>query len=384
MAGARLQVVVDELALQLGRGVTVDDASGRLMAYSAQGQDVDAARVQAILGRTSDAAVLAWESRFGSAGSRGPYEIPANPDLGMSSRRAVLLVHRGAVLGRVTVLSGDRPWTTEDDDLLARAGEQAAALLAAGLSDDPDQLLAQVVSARSQREARGPWSRLVPQAPALEEPGLVAVAVLGGGAEAGRRWPGRLVWTVVDGTLVVVTAAGAVTTTAGGGRHTEASGGPSGTRLPTGVGDPSVGGLAGVRRAVGQARVAAQLTRLDPALADRSGTGLLAWADAGVYRTLVGPGGLPTGSDPLARLESGADSEMGAQHTLEVWLDHGCDVRSTAAALHLHRSSLYHRLERVAHALGVDLSDGLTRLDLHVALKARRARGVRLPPGWGA
>jgi DNA-binding PucR family transcriptional regulator len=40
-----------------------------------------------------------------------------------------------------------------------------------------------------------------------------------------------------------------------------------------------------------------------------------------------------------------------------VYLTHGCDARKTAEALHLHRSTLYYRLEKITEALR-DLRDG--------------------------
>jgi DNA-binding PucR family transcriptional regulator len=39
-------------------------------------------------------------------------------------------------------------------------------------------------------------------------------------------------------------------------------------------------------------------------------------------------------------------------HTLDVYLGHGGDARKTAATLHLHRSSLYYRLEKLSEAGG--------------------------------
>jgi len=46
--------------------------------------------------------------------------------------------------------------------------------------------------------------------------------------------------------------------------------------------------------------------------------------------------------------------------------------RESSTRLNLHRSSLYYRLDRISQLLGSDLSDGLVRLDLHLALKSRR------------
>jgi sugar diacid utilization regulator len=43
-----------------------------------------------------------------------------------------------------------------------------------------------------------------------------------------------------------------------------------------------------------------------------------------------------------------------------------------AAELHIHRTSLYHRLRRIGEALGRDPLDSFVKLDLHAAIKARR------------
>src|SRR5215203_4689226 len=56
-------------------------------------------------------------------------------------------------------------------------------------------------------------------------------------------------------------------------------------------------------------------------------------------------------------------------HTLDAYLSHGCDARKTAEALHLHRSTLYYRLERITEAVGGDLRDGETRFELMLSIR---------------
>ena len=58
--------------------------------------------------------------------------------------------------------------------------------------------------------------------------------------------------------------------------------------------------------------------------------------------------------------------------TLETYLDLAGDVKATSTRLNLHRSSLYYRLDRITQLLGRDLSGGLVRFELHLALKSRR------------
>ena len=58
--------------------------------------------------------------------------------------------------------------------------------------------------------------------------------------------------------------------------------------------------------------------------------------------------------------------------TLEAYLDRAGDARAAAAALFIHRTTLYHRLRRIERIAGVDLRDGDDRLLLHMALRIRR------------
>jgi hypothetical protein len=135
---------------------------------------------------------------------------------------------------------------------------------------------------------------------------------------------------------------------------------PAGDALPelpghVGVSDPHPPDRAGA--AYQQALAAAELARLDPALPTR-----VRWSELGAYRLLLGaaPDEVLSGlSEVLLR-------------TLEVYLDSGCEVRVAAGHLHLHRTSLYYRLGRIAALTGRDLADGGARLELHLALKLVR------------
>jgi DNA-binding PucR family transcriptional regulator len=54
--------------------------------------------------------------------------------------------------------------------------------------------------------------------------------------------------------------------------------------------------------------------------------------------------------------------------TATVYLDLAGNAARTAAALRIHRQTLYHRLGRIAELTGLDLADGQDRLTLHLAL----------------
>jgi purine catabolism regulator len=62
-------------------------------------------------------------------------------------------------------------------------------------------------------------------------------------------------------------------------------------------------------------------------------------------------------------------------NTLETYLDAGGNGVSTAETLHIHRSTLNYRLQRISEICQVDLSAPATRMDLQVALKLLRMFG---------
>ncbi|MEU4803803.1 helix-turn-helix domain-containing protein [Actinosynnema sp. NPDC023587] len=99
-----MQELLDELSRVLGRGVSVDDVSGRLVAHSAQTDEVDAARVRAILTRRVSPEVAAWQERHGAASSAGPVRVPANEELGFQARVGFPLRHNGVLVGYLWVL----------------------------------------------------------------------------------------------------------------------------------------------------------------------------------------------------------------------------------------------------------------------------------------
>jgi len=58
--------------------------------------------------------------------------------------------------------------------------------------------------------------------------------------------------------------------------------------------------------------------------------------------------------------------------TAEVFLDCAGQAGRAAAALGIHRQTLYYRLSRVERLTGLDLDEGEDRLLLHMALKTAR------------
>jgi DNA-binding PucR family transcriptional regulator len=106
------------------------------------------------------------------------------------------------------------------------------------------------------------------------------------------------------------------------------------------------------------------------ATGDPSGVAL--WADLRAARLLTALPETALDDVPagLRQLLEGGHEQLVL--TLETYLDHAGDVKSTAAALWLHRTSLYYRLRRIEEVASVDLSRGEDRLLCHVALRLAR------------
>ncbi|GAA4690414.1 helix-turn-helix domain-containing protein [Phytohabitans rumicis] len=72
--------------------------------------------------------------------------------------------------------------------------------------------------------------------------------------------------------------------------------------------------------------------------------------------------------DELRRLLA-VDRNRRLTATLRAYLDTGGSGPAASVALHIHRTTLYYRLDRIAELTGLDLSDGRTRLTLHMGLQ---------------
>ena len=67
--------------------------------------------------------------------------------------------------------------------------------------------------------------------------------------------------------------------------------------------------------------------------------------------------------------------------TLETFLDLAGEVKATAEALHLHRGTMYYRLEKAQRLAGIDIHNGQDRLAVHLGLKLARLLGLRSSGG---
>ncbi|MCX5122295.1 helix-turn-helix domain-containing protein [Streptomyces sp. NBC_00193] len=421
------QDLVDEISALLGAPATLENRDFRLIAFGAHDSDDDLAmdpvRTRSILTRQSTAAVRSWFEGFGIARATGPVRIPAAPDAGVFRGRICLPVrYRGIVQGYVWLLDQEPGPDAEALDAAMEVAQRIGLLLAEEARAGADlsrEFLAVLTAGRgwqqdmavaALRVALGPsgegahaavcvspWSG---EAPA-SVPGAAAVCVVpwpgageqqphpGGGGPAGHslavliRLRGadplapaltaisRLMPRAAGGTGAAATPGtpkqvAATRSAATGGKTTApaaAAGVTSG--VTAGVSDP-VRALTALPAAWQQATAAA---RAAAAAGPRLGP-VAQWSAIGPYRMLASVAEEAL-DDPVARaLRGPANPELA--RTAEVFLDCAGQAGRAAAALGIHRQTLYYRLSRVEQLTGLDLDEGEDRLLLHMALKAAR------------
>jgi DNA-binding PucR family transcriptional regulator len=131
-----------------------------------------------------------------------------------------------------------------------------------------------------------------------------------------------------------------------------------------------VAGLAQAHAAHEQALITTRAAALLPSVGS-----VVRWEDLGIYALLMRlPAeeltGQVTPPAVMRLVEHGSDGDLA--HTAETFLDCAGDTRRAAELLHVHRSTLYYRLERIEKVTGLDLGNGGDRLILHLGLKAHR------------
>jgi sugar diacid utilization regulator len=394
---ADVERTVERIAGRLGRGLSLEDLDGVLLAYSSHQSAADRVRVNFLLSKKVPDDVSRWQLQHGIAAAVRPVVIPANEGLGMLGRVCVPLLVRGFRVGYLWVQQNQEevsatavlralPGVRDELDLLAALlleGNTAESehrrrregTFLAGCASDPEAL--GELAGWPELELSAPWQVAVlledhglpredhdPQAsilvhrsaalqatvgvkPALFSAGTPTHAVLLATAEAGRQ---------TQRSVVQQYAA----------ELAKRSGQPV-PLVRLGLSEPfhDVRGLADAYR---QGCRSVQAASVDPQL------GVVAeYRDIGVYQLLA------TGGWQPADMRSVSFGELQEQDRngellplLELLYDKNGSVQDIAAQLHLHRSSVYNRLARIRSVTGADPLGGPLRLELHLCLKALR------------
>lgn len=397
MSEREVQAGVDDIATLLDAGVTLDDLTGHLIAYSAQRGNADDARVRTLLNREAPEEIRAWQAHHGTGTAVEPIVIPANADLKMQARICIPLIHRGVRTGLLFIIDPSAPADpTRIGRTVVRIRDHLQLLatllyeMASPHLDERHQRERQFVDAcrgnPSALAGVATW-RAVRSAKSLTLAVSIFAAEHGVGAvsearaaqvrlsrqQAVSRYPSLIASSVHDTHAVVLLrpddepnpAVRLHRCLAGASRVGE-PGGETPGRLYTGVAE-SVLAITELPRAYRHATIAAQTAAVEPEYG-----AVARWADIGAYRII---GTRMRTDGPVSELLETlirADSSGELLNTLEVLYDHDDNIQAVADSLHLHRTSLYYRLNKIRSVLGIDPLNGAVRLELHVALKARR------------
>ncbi|WP_217180979.1 CdaR family transcriptional regulator [Streptomyces sp. AC495_CC817] len=386
-----LEAQVQAYADRLGRPIIVFDVDFNVIAFSVHDRDVDHARLAIILSHrgSSRARESIREYRVGHAD--GPVRIP--PIDGGLTRHVAPVRHEGHLVGYVSSTIPEETPDEEliDDDVIRASRDGIGVTLAAmalGNREDEDRalrLLTALLDGEAEQRRRAADELLtgglispVPHytvitiaAPPPADPGSATLRLVLDRALSGIPvFPSlKAVGTILDGEAVLV-----VPYEIDRERLAALLDQPAFASLHAGIGGAHAP-LAEVHRSRREARIAAR-----GAMIDTTRGRVVHWDDLGLDRVLLQ---LPleelTASDLPEPVRRVLDAQSGPDlaQTLEAYLDCGCDAQRTAQELHVHRSTLYYRLDRVRAIADVDLADGAVRRELHTALRVATLAGLR-------
>jgi PucR C-terminal helix-turn-helix domain len=379
---AEVQHLLDRLADDIGRSVVINDPAVVMLYSSRHFGDEDPVRVEAMLNRVAGSAAIAHVLAQDVARWTRPGRIPAKPAIGMRARLCVPLRWRGELLGLLMVIDADDDLPAADRtriDAAARevatllVGERAAADVAVAADDTlVADLLSLDPAARERAVAaldrRGPSQSL--QVVALRagtaDHAHAEVALRHAVLDARRTG----LATVAGPTAAAVRFSG--DTTALAERMIVAANEVAGGRFTcvAGIG-PRVATLDQAWTSYRHAELA---TRAIPHLAPGPVVDAVALGAFGLLLRIpeLDPTALPA---PVAALLA-ADPRGVLVRTLEAYLRHAGSAPAAADELHVHRTTLHYRLDRIRAITGSDPDDGETRLLLHLGLGVARLLGL--------
>lgn len=335
-AAGDLQAVVDDVAGRLGLSVLVEDTEFQALSWSVQ-VEVDDVRLQTILRRGVHPAAVAMVHDLGLAQATEPVRTPAVPDAGMQARWCAPLRKGRRLLGFMWVLDPNDEVDASGFALVLAAAERSSALLAERPADaNPRRILELVRRLENRRDLES--ARTLAALVGLPDDVLVV-------ADAAPRSGG---WSLSGG-LIAYPA------------HEDHRNATSGRPVP----------LAELGEAARRARMTLQAIAAGAVLRTPS------WDDLRTWRFIVDA---PESLTP-ADLHAGADLLRGLKRqdlltTARIFLELGADAAATSSALHLHRTTLYYRLDRIAALTGTDLRSDPSRQDLDLALRLAAFRAV--------
>ncbi|WP_120003426.1 PucR family transcriptional regulator [Nesterenkonia muleiensis] len=398
-----IQTEVDALAQRLRRSVLVNDPMVRNLYRSAHFGDEDPLRIRALLQRDTGTDVVSYIFAHGVPSWTGPGRIPPNPELGMIHPRVCTPIRRPGrpgedMIGMIMLVDPGDSLTPEDLDLIRRSSQLLAPLMEARLypaagEAQHDQALWDLLSDDPARRQQGladlapqPLTHLMVTRMAVDDPQpselrqaqvRVALHDVARPRHMSPQSPVTQMLSAVaeDTAVLLLGCRDAVESPAHTGewaseeisriRRMFIEAAPEGASLRIGCGST----VRGVEHAYASARQAG--AALKAAQQGLTAEPVTFWSKLGPMGVLLG---LPRTHlsrsllpDEMQRLLKAVPFDE-LIRTLRVYLDHGGNGPASAEALHIHRTTLYYRLGRISDLAGLDLSDGRTRLSLHLGL----------------
>jgi hypothetical protein len=390
MANLEVQALVDDLAERLQRSVVIDDPQLTLLYNSAHFGDEDPVRVEALLKRRTPTKAIGHVLAQGVGTWTRPGVIPYNAELGLQPRVCVPVRWRGELIAFIMVVDSDGTLTAAETSEISSVADRVAPLLATELHGGDENLehIARGLVSHDGALRRQALTELATTTPSSDITAVTAIrlSVRGDTADAS---PAHVTASMRSAFMLpkptgsqfqlgAVEEQGAVVILGGSRPLTTDTVVAHARRILARVDDLSAGrfkvvagigpSMDGLDRAHETAELAALAARAaEVGLAEEAAT----WEDLGPYGPLLR---IPT--NQLGRLALpaevqrllDADRDGHLVKTLRIFLDAAGSAPTAAAALQIHRTTLYYRLSRVEELLGVDLSDGRTRLSLHLGI----------------
>ena len=373
-----LQALVDGLGAAMRRAVLIDDLEFRTLAYSPQWGAIDGVRRETILMRGPTRAVRDF-TMAQIASAEEVIHMRGDAQLGVDARLCVPIRRDGQTLAYVWLMAADGELGDRDLDLVRGAVERAASILTArerlapldhselvaGLSAGDEgarERARQTVTSRGLLRSRTYVTCLLAAAGDEVDAALVAADV------CRRLLRGRgLTCATADGGLLAFSPSAAAPVTLAAGEVAGWLSAAAGDRVVIGQSE-AFGDLEDFATSVRQAR-----TALRVAQSAASETRFAVWTDLGSDRLLAQ---LPARllRDAPTALTQLLDDDPVLASTLETFLEVAGDIKETSARLHLHRSTVYNRLEKLTEVTGLDLQRGDDRLMAHLVVRLRRLR----------
>ena len=398
MDQSKLDGIVDEVARITGRNVTLDDVYSRVLAYNMSHPTSDRARIESVLMKSVSGDAQTWEASLDLSRQNKPFIVPPNLDMGFLARVCIPLVYRGLRVGYVWIQARDdndapEPVLEAVRTLGIRIEDYAYTVMEAidPVSVEAEsrervflEFLRRKVTEPPQEAVSAVTDEARPRILVLSHPGL-RTSTLGGGERTRLARQGMLdalrtlhvpvLWAAtVDHVVALlperVSKAERHSMVQRFGESLVLHGLSKGSlqQMPeAGLSTTAAGGAAVLPNLYGEALAALQARAVDPRIPAEADFGAI-----GIYQLFSHAGeSIKARSSTLdAVLAMPNGQEMIGM--LERIYDFNGPRGEIADELHIHRTSLYHRLRRIGEAIGQDPLDSFVRLDLHAALKARR------------